>query len=354
MSPGHAILRADASPAIGTGHVVRCRTLGGALVARGWTASLVTRALPEGLGSSVRAAGLSVVAIPADLPPASEPAHLRSVLGDHRATLIVADHYGVGAEWFDGVRDLARVTMAIDDLGDRAQPADVLLNQNLGSDVGRLASLIPAEARLLTGPRYALVDPAFAALRANGRTASRGLDGGIRRVMVFISGADPNDVTGRAVDALIGLDIGVDVVVGAAYSDVDSLRARVERLQAGRLHVNVSTMPAITDQADLAIGAPSSASWERCTLGLATVLIALADNQLGVERALVDAGAALTAGWHSSVTSASIRAIVVELMAEPARVAAMARAAAAVTDGRGTQRVVEEIEVMVAARTEAG
>jgi UDP-2,4-diacetamido-2,4,6-trideoxy-beta-L-altropyranose hydrolase len=272
---------------------------------------------------------------------------------DGRATLIVVDHYALGTAWLESVRDLALVRMAIDDLGDRRQPVDLLLDQNLGSDAGRFAGLVTAETRLLIGPRYALVAPPFMALRAHGRTAIRGHDGRIRRVMVLMSGADPDDVTGRAVDALADLDLAVDVIVGAAYADIDALRARVARLRAGELHVNIETMAALTDRADLAIGAPSSASWERCTLGLATILVALADNQLGVERALVDAGAAVSAGWHTTVTPSAIRSMVTELLAEPDRVAAMARAAASVCDGRGTDRVVVEIEAMVASRTEA-
>jgi len=107
------------------------------------------------------------------------------------------------------------------------------------------------------------------------------------------------------------------------------------------------------DAADLAVGAASSASWERCALGLPAVLITLADNQVAAERLLVDAGAAQAIGWHTTVTSNDIERAVRTLSADPARVAAMSVAAATVTDGAGTERVVEEIEAMVTGRLEA-
>jgi spore coat polysaccharide biosynthesis predicted glycosyltransferase SpsG len=112
-------------------------------------------------------------------------------------------------------------------------------------------------------------------------------------------------------------------------------------------------MAELMDEADLAIGAASSASWERCTLGLPALLVTLADNQVVAERLLVEAGAAESIGWHDAVTAADIERAVRSLRTDPARVAAMSSAAANVTDGRGTERVVAEIEAMVARGVEA-
>jgi spore coat polysaccharide biosynthesis predicted glycosyltransferase SpsG len=45
-------------------------------------------------------------------------------------------------------------------------------------------------------------------------------------------------------------------------------------------------------QADLAIGAGGSSAWERCVLGLPSLVVRLAANQNGVVDTLVRAGAA--------------------------------------------------------------
>ena len=82
MTARHVIVRADASATVGTGHVVRCRTLAEALVARGWRATLVTRDLPDGLAGGLDRAGIAIVRIPGgssmdrtgrDRGPASTP-----------------------------------------------------------------------------------------------------------------------------------------------------------------------------------------------------------------------------------------------------------------------------------------
>jgi UDP-2,4-diacetamido-2,4,6-trideoxy-beta-L-altropyranose hydrolase len=348
MTVRHAVFRADASPEVGIGHVVRCRTLAEALVGRGWTATLATRDLPAGLVPSLTEAGVEILELgPGSTPSAEAEAANKGM--DRAITLLVADHYDLGAAWFDVARDGVDVLMAIDDLADRPLPVDLLLNQNLGAEAGQYRGLVSPGARVLTGPSYALVGRAFAERRASARTRT----GHVDRVLVFLSGADPADVTAIAVSALEDIEVSVDVVVGAAYSHLESLRALVARHPAMELHVNVDTMAELMDRADLAIGAPSSASWERCALGLPTVLVALADNQSTVGRLLVERGAAVMAGWHATVSPAMIRDLIVSLSADPAHVREMSRAAAAVTDGHGTDRVVAEIERLAAARTEA-
>lgn len=353
MTGGRLVIRADASADFGTGHVIRCRTLATAFIARGWTATLATRDLPGALAPAIDAAGIAVHALDPDGTPHDDVAAVVGIATpggtDPRPTVILADHYGIDAAWLDAVRPAATVLAVVDDLADRPQPVDLLVNQNLGIDPGTYSRLVPATARVLVGPAYALVRRDFWERRAHARPR----DGRIARAIVFISGSDRDDVTARAVAALADVDLPADIVVGAAYPHLAKLRARIAAAPGIRLHVNVDDMAALMDRADLAIGAPSSASWERCTIGLPAILVVLADNQVAAERGLVEAGAATSAGWHAEVTEGTIRDLVLALIADPLRVAAMAAAAAAVTDGHGTERVATEIETLVAARMEA-
>lgn len=342
-----AIFRADASAGLGTGHVVRCRTLADALVARGWQATLVAADLPQGLASGWPGGESAVVRLTEVESPDGEPAEVAASVG-HSAALVVGDHYGHGTGWFEGMRleQPGSVIVAIDDLADRALPVDIVLNQNLGATEAGYSGLVPSGARVLTGPRFALLRPEFAARR--NRRERR--EGRIERILVFLSGADPFDVTARAVEALATLDLAVDVVVGAAYARLANLRSIAAGMPRATVHVDTPEMAALMDRADLAIGAPSSASWERCALGLPALLITLADNQLVVGQHLAEAGAAVSLGWQESVTTADIEAAVRALIYDPARVARMSQVAAGITDGRGTVRVVEIIQTMTSGR----
>ena len=57
----HVLLRADASESVGTGHLVRSRTLAEGLMARGWRATMATRDLPDGLAAGLAEAGIAIL-----------------------------------------------------------------------------------------------------------------------------------------------------------------------------------------------------------------------------------------------------------------------------------------------------
>lgn len=353
------IFRADASAEIGTGHVVRCRTLAIALQVLGWEAIFVAKTMPAALATGLRAAGIAVVGLPGDVARANGPTtpafdadELAMIAKEGKRrwpngrTLVVGDHYGLGEAWFEAVhRTLPEARLvAIDDLADRTLSVDLVLNQNLGASVAGYQGLVPPEAAILAGPMFALLRPEFADRRASGRVR----DGRVDRILVFLSGADAADVTARAVEAVGRLGRSCDVVVGSAYPHLDKLRSRVAGQADATLHVDTDAMAALMDRADLAIGAASSASWERCALGLPAILVTLADNQIDAERRLVAAGAARAVGRHDRVSADDIHHVASTIIDDPVAISTMARAASAVTDGRGTDRVVSAIESLYA------
>jgi UDP-2,4-diacetamido-2,4,6-trideoxy-beta-L-altropyranose hydrolase len=347
----HALFRADASPQVGTGHLVRCRTLAAELQHRGWTTSLASRDLPPELARSVRESEMALIELDATSGLEAEHAVIAELVA-RPVTVAVVDHYAIGAEWQRAAGGWAERMMAIDDLADRFQAVDLLLNQNPGPGPARYRGLVPPAARILDGPTYALVRPEFAAMRLRAERVRQQEEAGhsrsVGRILVFLSGTDPHDVTRRAAQAATAVGVPVDVVVGAASPFLGSLQAWAAGQPLIELHIETREMAALMARADIAIGAPGSATWERCTLGLPTLLVTLADNQVEIARHLAEVGAALDLGWHSEVTTAELEEVLIALAADPARLSAMSEAAARITDGQGTVRVADELERLVA------
>jgi UDP-2,4-diacetamido-2,4,6-trideoxy-beta-L-altropyranose hydrolase len=339
------LFRCDASARIGTGHVMRCLTLAGTLRSRGWAAAIVGH-LPPGLVVMARGSGVEVAELPEGLAIDAEPGFLVDTGLTRRADVIVTDHYQVTADWHRAVARQPVLLMAIDDLARQRQEADLLLNQNLGATAERYCGLVPPHCRILVGPRYALLRPEFGEKRSHQQTRS----GAVERILVFLSGADEHDVTRRAAEAALVAGVPVDVVVGSAYPFGPELERWAGTRPRVRLHRNTSGMSDLMAAADLAISAPSSASWERCTLGLPTILVTLADNQIEVAALLADTGAAVSLGGHSGVTAEQLEGAVRDACSDPGRLRAMGRAAASITDGKGAQRVADALEALVDTR----
>jgi RimJ/RimL family protein N-acetyltransferase len=103
----------------------------------------------------------------------------------------------------------------------------------------------------------------------------------VNRILVFFGGVDADNYSGLAIKALVELDVKglhVDVVIGAQHPCIEEIKAAC--VQHGFIcHVQTNKMAELMAAADLAIGAGGSATWERCCLGLPTLVFCTAGNQ---------------------------------------------------------------------------
>lgn len=336
-------IRADASPAIGTGHIVRCMTLAGALRAQGANVRFICRRLPTGLHSRIAEAGfdLALLAGEAKIDEAKDAAAVQAVLADLVVDWLVVDHYELGIAWEQSLRGVAGRLMVIDDLA-RTHDCDLLLDQNyyLKSD-DRYDGLTPPAATRLTGPGFAMLRPEFAERAARLRPR----DGAVRRLNLFMGGVDQGNAVSAALDALERVDLGgaeVDVVIGSAHPYRTEIEARCNSVAGYTCHVDTPHMAALLAEADFAIGAGGTATWERCALGVPTLALCLADNQREVLSNASRAGLLYAPDIDARDTEALAACLKAVLCSDGLR-NHLSTASMALVDGRGVYRVASAI-----------
>lgn len=356
------VFRTDASAAIATGHVMRCLTLADVLRERGAVCAFISRAHIGHLIGLVRERGYACHELPVSELPSSQPlpAHA-DWLGadwqtDARQTLaaiegapadwLVVDHYALDARWERAVRGGCRRLMAIDDLADRPHDCELLLDQNLGRSEASYAGLVAPACRVLAGPRYALLRPEFAALRAASLARREGAP--VRELLVSLGGVDAQDWTGRVLEALrsaaLPADCRITVVMGSQAPRLDQVRARAAQMPCPtEVAVNAADLAQRMACSDLAIGAAGTTAWERCCLGLPTLLLVLADNQRPGAHALAAAGAAVLLPDEDASFAPALQRELTRLLGDASALTRIQRASASVTDGQGAGRVAAEL-----------
>ncbi len=291
------VFRVDSGAHIGSGHVIRCLTLAQVLAGRGRRVEFVCAELPGNLIHRIEQCGFGVRRLasgPVDSTSRSQrqdAAATLAVTTDLAIDWIVLDHYMLSARWEAMVASRTRELMVIEDLDGRAHHCDVLLDQNWYSTelALRYAGRVDAKCRLCLGPRFALLQPEYAQLRAlvpSGRDA-------VRRVLVFFGNSDPTNETGKVLEALAEPQFGslaVDAVLGSNHPDPSAIRASAAQLPAATLHTEMPTLAGLMLRADLVIGAGGSTTWERLCLGLPALVTTLAPNQEPIARNLDEAG----------------------------------------------------------------
>ncbi len=332
-----AIFRADASRDIGAGHVMRCLALADELAAQGWTCRFAVGEDSLETAPALTAAPHDRIVLPRGADAATE-ARLIAESGTSEADWLIVDHYGRDAAFERACRSWARRILAIDDLADRPHDCDLLLDQTSSARAAAYDGLLPAGCRVLAGPSYALLRPQFA--KARSRRGPERASGSVR-VFVSFGGVDAENLSGRTLDGLAatGLELSVDIVIGASAPHRAALERRVRELPfEARLHVNVADMAALMGIADFAVGAAGGTAWERCALGLPSIVVIAADNQRQVAAALHALGVAQVLGDASQAQAPHIAEAARALARADAR-EPMARAAIVACDGLGARRV---------------
>ena len=356
------LIRCDASLSIGSGHVIRSRTLARQLRRRGAEVLFLCRRQPGDLISLLEQE-FRVLVLPEQALALCEGLVGRELYGawlgcsqsqdaDHclralasagvrSADWLVVDHYGLDASWeAQLVRALAGdkgtpKLLAIDDLADRPHQADLLLDQNFfgACTDQRYQGLVPSQCRQLLGPHYALLGPEYAHLHplVPARTE-------LRRVLVFFGGVDPDNLTGRTLEALMDpalAHLAVDVVLGRQSPHRQAVADLVALRPFTTLHEPLPSLAGLIARADLSIGAGGATTWERACLKLPSLVVAIAENQLPFAEALHQVGHLQLLSEAATVSAEQIRSALLAWVANPRQ----QDAGCDLTDGWGASRL---------------
>ncbi len=364
-------IRVDASAQIGTGHVKRSLSLAEALRAHGGEVRFVTRALGvDSVGLIARAGFEQTILLP---PPGSvftpdpiiphsewaevsverDTAETVEALAEFAPDWVVLDSYAFDARWHKAVRSQLDCKIAqIDDLADRKLACDLLIDHTYALDHrAKYGRKLPRTARLLGGPRFGLLGPAYA------RASRYQFSETVRSIGIFMGGVDAGGHSFAVLDALeaIAFEGEIEVVATSANPHLGDLRERVTARPNARLSLDLPDLTAFFARHDLQIGAGGGASWERCCIGVPTLLVVVAPNQMSVAPMLADAG---VAAYAPDPAPDRIARQVKVLIASPENRASLADNSRRLVDGLGSTRVAlgmlaEEVTVRRAAQDDA-
>jgi UDP-2,4-diacetamido-2,4,6-trideoxy-beta-L-altropyranose hydrolase len=347
--------RVDASVMIGTGHVMRCLALAVQLKRRSVNVIFICRDYPGNLCYKIESHGFEVI-----LLKSPNTVNLIGVLGsdnlfgvtqvqDAQETLLhlkkaggcdwlIVDHYGLDELWEMHVRLYAKKIMVIDDLADRKHVCEILLDQNFHSQNElRYVDKISKNCTKLLGPKYAILRPEFLNIRKiikEKKTENT-------RILIFFGGSDSGNETLKALKAIKLIkrsDIFVEVIFGANYLFKKQTLSFASKMLNVTCYDFIIDIANLMNRADLYLGAAGVTTWERCCLGLPSIVIAVANNQIEPMRQMNEVGVVSYLGEASKVKEKDIVRAVCSLIADPILMYSMRQKAMQLVDGKGANR----------------
>lgn len=318
----NVVIRTDASLEIGTGHVMRCLTLAKQLEREGAEVTFICRDFFGNSISFIQSQGFNVHILKSyeshnylrwgrdNWKQDAQETGLVIQKFKKKLELLIVDHYSLDAKWESEHRSKVKHILVIDDLADRPHDCDMLLDQNYYLNMqNRYKGLVPDSCVQLLGPNYVLLRDEF--LTIDLQKIKR--DGNVKNILIFFGGTDPTGETLKTLQAIKTLnisDIEFNVVIGASNPQKEKIEQVCKQMSNVNFYCQVNNMAELMVEADLAIGAGGTSSWERCFLGLPSILIIVAENQTEVTYAIAEKGAIQLLGESSEVTEKHIYAVI--------------------------------------------
>lgn len=342
------VFRCNASPAVGLGHLVRCRALVYALKRQGESCVIVGP--PKSYATAQDAEFIEDwIAIEEWNSAEQDAARFTKIVRDQSARFAVLDDYRIDSNYqkFLVAEDLR--WLQFDGTAKKPLWADLVVNANPAARAADYRDVVynPA-AQLLLGPAYAVLRaefPPVTALRPAGRP--------IAQVLVAFGGGDDRGGIEFALSSLIEnapVNWRFVVISGTHNPRNPQLVDWVETHGRGRvsLLINPDNVAAIMAGCDLAVMAGGTSIYEAASCRLPMVLIAIADNQIQPAKAWAHAGAALFPGGLREVTAGQLISAVSKLAADDVFRRDMVTKAGNLVDGKGAQRLAGKIIEMSA------
>ncbi len=367
MNGMKVVFRADASLQIGSGHIMRCLTLAEALRAEGVECHFICREHPGNLLDFIRNKGFEAFGLKpvvnADFvdrqvlqgdhlahsdwlcaTQSQDAQECAALLGGLRPDWLIVDHYALDMRWEASLQKYFKHLLVIDDLADRKHICDLLLDQNLGRAEQDYVGLVPESCHVMVGAQFALLRPEFARLRMQS-LESRG-SAMLQHLLITMGGVDQANATGAVLQALKACSLPdgcrISVVMGLKAPYLTSVKEVASTMPwPTEVLVNVTNMAERMTCADLIVGAAGSTSWERCCLGVPTIMVVLADNQKPAARALLSSGSVLLIELVQDIPACLPPAILA--LAQPGALLEMSERARKYCDGLGAERVIKRM-----------
>jgi spore coat polysaccharide biosynthesis predicted glycosyltransferase SpsG len=311
------VIRADAGPLLGMGHVYRALALAQELA--GHDVLIVTSShLPLGAEFFARQPFAQVAV--------SDDYDFLRMVKIRAADLVVLDILDTPAQLIEDIRACCDTkVVSFEDLGPGAALVDLVVNDLYGGsgDVGRV----------LAGPQWSILAPSFESLP---RQAVIGDE--VRELLVLFGGTDPSGLAAKALRALELAEYRGHVTLvrgmGAEPIDIDEFQLDIDQAQ------NVSNMARLMAASDMAMSSAGRTLTELASIGVPTLCLAQNQKELTHTHAAAGFGVEML-GLGNSISDAQLATAVGELLASPERRQALSAAGLKATAGRTNRAVVQ-------------
>ena len=344
MTRAPILFRVDAGRAQGWENLCRCLVYAAALQRRRRPAHFLSQLEPLTLAPSVKKGGNELIAAAGPAGTEADLAQTIQQIRRIRPEAVIVDSPNVQEDYLRELRREGVAVISIDSLGATAFPSQLVINPLLGPS--RESYTHDRRTQLLLGARFAIVRPEVRRVRPlRSQEPIQPF-----RVLIALGDDDLNNQSGELAKILLNTPrVGrVDILTRSFNPELESLRALAATCP-DRLEVvcEANEVPLRLSRGHLALTAGNNWSLEMACVGIPQLVIVQSETHWPTAQRLEEEGAATCLGWHENVSAGTIRQAVSSILGETQERQLMSRAGRKLIDGRGPDRLVTALEIVL-------
>jgi UDP-2,4-diacetamido-2,4,6-trideoxy-beta-L-altropyranose hydrolase len=343
------LIRADASPEIGTGHLMRSLAIAQECKKREWNCTWVAADMIAGLKEKIIPwiENLNLHDVQAGSLEDAESTAQRAI--HDQVDWIILDGYQFNQDFQSTlahlIKDHKAKVLLLDDYAHLpAYEVDAILNQNAYAQSSLYSGKLKNQPELFLGPSYILLRNEFLEWKVTDRDSMKEP----KKILITLGGVDLENITAKLMSGVIQfskkskIPLEITAVVGGANPHWEDLNSLIKGTPHHILK-NTNQMPELMQKSDLVFYAGGTTSWEICYMGLPGAVLRLADNQDKVANFLVENEIALDLGWSSELSTELLQKALERLYQDHHLRSTFSENAQAQVDGNGRIRLLDHL-----------
>jgi len=305
------LFRVDASDIIGTGHVYRCLNFA-QLYSKKHTIYFITKKHLFNLNEKIKEKytcfeleieNLDNINLNIDSwlgeSEMNDVKKTISVIKTNKLSIdwLIIDHYAINETWENEIRKYVKNICVIDDFTNRKHNCNILINQQINEkEIVKYKNSLNADCKICVGNDYLFLNHQYYQLNINKNIEK------LKRINIFMGGSDIYNITEEIIDICNdyikknNLNIIFDVLVGKSNKNAEKIKNKIKDLNNFHYYYDLTFIGDLLLEADLAIGAPGTSSYERCITQTPSLMICIADNQKTVIQKFIDSNTSIYCG----------------------------------------------------------
>lgn len=283
-----ALIRADGGFNVGMGHIIRCMALYDELIKNNVECIFVSRKdkVVESYFKDKKARYILIGSIAL----AGEKIEIKNIIKNYNTDVIITDSYNINEEYLLFLKSLSRYLVSIDDNYLFNYPSDIVVNPNVYAERKKYNNNI---SKYLLGGQYCILRDEFR------EKSHKNIKVKAENILITMGGTDVNNVTPFIIKVIKKIHgININVIIGKGFENKELIEGSCKNEQNIKLIYNPKDMRILMEHADICISSSGSTLYELASLGVPTLFVIQADNQLRLAEYMEKNKIMINLGWY--------------------------------------------------------